>query len=533
MAALVKKAEEASGARVVAVIDIGASAMRLEVAEINASGEVRSLEALQRPVNLGKDTFAAGCIARATIEECAEIGRGFRRVLRDYGVDQEDAIRAVATSSVREAVNRESFLNRMYVAAGLEVEPIDEAEVNRLTYIAVRANLERQQSRLSACDTLIVEVGGGSTEVLLVQEGHVTLSRTYRLGALRMREMLETHQTAPRRMADILMRYIQRTSDQIKRVIPPEPVQRLIILGGDARFAADILTPQQQEARLVPVAASRLSRFARQVAGTRVEELVTKYQLPFQEAETAGPALLAYAHLGQAFAVDEILISRITLRDGMLLEMANRGMWTAHFREQVLYSARQLGRKYAYEEPHALHVADLCGRLFKELQPEHELEPHYEGLLRVAALLHEIGLYIDNQGHHKHSQYLIENSDLFGLTRKDTQRVALIARYHRRALPRATHPGYAELSRADRLVIAKLAAILRVADALDQNHMQQVRDLTFTRQRGQLVIRVAGVEDLTLERVAMQQKGLLFAETYGLEIELRRSTGRGGMVHGH
>ncbi len=524
--------DPSASTRTVAVIDIGASAMRLEVAEINADGMVRSLEALQRPVNLGKDTFAGGCIARDTIEECAAIGRGFQHVLRDYGIDEEDAIRAVATSSVREAVNRESFLNRMYVAAGLEVEPIDEAEVNRLTYIAVRANLEKQQSRLSACDTLIVEVGGGSTEVLLVQEGHVTLSRTYRLGALRMREMLETHQTAPRRMAGILMRYIQRTTDQIKRVIPPEPVQRLIILGGDARFAAEMLAPEQQEARLVPVAAPRLSRFAKQVAGTRVEELVAKHHLPFQEAETAGPALLAYAHLSQAFAVDEILISRITLRDGMLLEMANRGMWTAHFREQVLYSARQLGRKYAYEEAHALHVADLCGRLFKELQPEHELDPHYEGLLRVAALLHEIGLYIGNQGHHKHSQYLIENSDLFGLTRKDTRRVALIARYHRRAIPKPTHPGYAELNRADRLGITKLAAILRVADALDQNHMQQIKDITFSRHRGQLIVHVAGVEDLTLERLAMQQKGLLFADTYGMEIELRRATARGGLSHG-
>jgi len=268
------------------------------------------------------------------------------------------------------------------------------------------------------------------------------------------------------------------------------------------------------------------------VAGTRVEELVAKHHLPFQEAETAGPALLAYAHLSQAFAVDEILISRITLRDGMLLEMANRGMWTAHFREQVLYSARQLGRKYAYEEAHALHVADLCGRLFKELQPEHELDPHYEGLLRVAALLHEIGLYIGNQGHHKHSQYLIENSDLFGLTRKDTRRVALIARYHRRAIPKPTHPGYAELNRADRLGITKLAAILRVADALDQNHMQQIKDITFSRHRGQLIVHVAGVEDLTLERLAMQQKGLLFADTYGMEIELRRATARGGLSHG-
>ncbi len=519
--------------RPVAVIDIGASAMRLEIAEVDEQRQVRSLEALQRPVNLGKDTFAAGGIEPATIEACAEIGRGFRRVLRDYGIDTADRLRAVATTSVREASNRETFLNRMYVAAGIEVEPIEEAEVNRLTYIAVRANLEKQPGGLAACDTLIVEVGGGNTELLLVQEGHVTLSRTYRLGALRMREMLEAQQTAPKRLMDILTRHIRRVTEQIKSVIPPEPVQRLIVLGGDARFAADVLAPERQAERLVPVTANQLARFARQVAGERVEELVHSYHLPFQDAETAGPALLAYAHLARAFAVNEVLISRITLRDGLLLEMANRGRWTDHFREQVMYSARQLGRKYAYDEPHALHVAELCGRLFAEMAPEHELPPRYESLLWVAALLHDIGGYVGTQSHHKHSRYLIANSDLFGLSRKDTEFVALIARYHRRAVPKPAHLDYMALSRADRLIIVKLAALLRVADALDQNHMQQVRDFHFSRERNMLVWHIAGVEDLTLERVAVQNKGRLFIDTYGIAIDLRRaSPRRSGGEHG-
>lgn len=513
------------------MIDVGSSAIRMEIAEIDTEGHVRSLEELQHPVNLGKDTFNAGRIETETIEECVDILRGFRRVLLDYGIDKEEDIRAVATSSVREASNRETFLNRILIAAHIKVEAIDESEVNRLTYIAVRENLAKLET-LDQGDTVVVEVGGGSTELLLIQEGHVTLSHTYRLGSLRMRETLETARTPAARVATILSKHIQRTIDQIHRAIPPDPVQRMIAIGGDVRFAVQELAGESDPAdRLIPIPVKTFLKFANKIAGLTVDELVKTYRLTFQEAETLGPALLTYARLASSFNVEQLLISQITLRDGLLLEMATRGMWTDHFKSQVMHSAMMLGRKYAYEEKHALHVAHLCALLFKELQSEHELEPRYELILRVAALLHEIGLYVGNQSHHKHSLYLIMNSDLFGFSRKDTLLAALIARYHRRAWPKATHPEYMSLSQSDRLVVSKLAAILRVADALEQNHMQQVRDVKCTRERSRLVLTVRGVQDLTLERLAIRQKGELFEAIYGMTVELRRDTLHRGATH--
>lgn len=521
----------ASSWRPVAVIDVGSSAIRMEIAEIDRAGHVRSLEALQQPVNLGKDTFASGAIAPATIEECVTVLQGYRRALLDYGIQDDNDIRAVATSSVREASNRELFLNRIHIASHIHVEMLDEAEVNRLTYIAVRDSLEKL-GETDQYDTLVVEVGGGSTELLLVQQGHVIQSRTYRLGSLRMRETLDTHRTPLKRMPTILSRHIQRTIDQIQRAIPPDPVQRMIALGGDVRFAVEELEPASTDQRLVPVPLTRFSKFARRVASQDSDELVRTHRLTFQEAETAGPALLAYARLGEAFQVERLLISNITLRDGLLLEMATQGAWTDHFKDQVIHSSRMLGHKYGYEETHALHVADLCGYFFSELQDEHELDERYELLLRVAALLHEIGLYVDNQSHHKHSLYLIQHSDLFGLSRKDRLLVALTARYHRRAMPKLSHPEYAGLPQADRLTVAKLAAILRVADALDQNHMQQLRRLSFKREARRLVVWVQNVEDLTLERLALQKKGEMFTAIYGMTVELRRDTKHEGTEHG-
>ena len=516
-----------SAPRTVAVIDIGSSAVRMEIAELQSDGSIRSLEALQHPVHLGKDTFTTGKLSAETIEECVLVLKGYRRVLRDYGIDREDQIRAVATSSVREATNREMLLNRIMVVAHLQVEVLEEAEVNRLTYVAVRESLEKLGS-LDEHETLIVEVGAGSTEVLLVQKGHVTLSRAYRLGALRMREMLEVSRTPASRVGSMLTKQIQRTIDQIQRTIPPEPVQRMIAIGGDVRFAVNELMEPDDEQRLISVPIKQFAQFAKGLVSCSVDEAVRRYRIPYQEAETAGPALLAYARLAESFQVRELLMSRITLRDGLLQEMALRGAGAARFQEQVVYSALRLGHKYGFEEKHAQHVTELAVKLFQALQDEHELEPRHELILRVAGLLHEIGGYVASQSHHKHSQYLIMNSDLFGLSRRDTQLAALVARYHRRATPKSTHPEYMSLPTQDKLVVSKLAALLRVADALDQNHMQQVRRLKIGYEPGRLVLHVRGVEDLTLERLAIRQKGNLFSEIFGMQIELRRDTAQRG-----
>ncbi len=151
----------------------------------------------------------------------------------------------------------------------------------------------------------------------------------------------------------------------------------------------------------------------------------------------------------------------------------------------------------------------------------------YELLLQVAALLHEIGMFISNRSYHKHTLYMIMHSDLFGLTKEDMLLIALIARYHRRAGPRPYHEGYVNLDRDDRIAVSKCAAILRVADALDSTDKQIVRHPAFAREAGQFIVTVSGVEDLTLERLALKQKGTMFEDVYGLRVVLREAAGPG------
>lgn len=514
--------------RVVAVIDVGSTAIRMEVAEIFPDGAIRTLEALQHPVHLGRDTFTTGRIQQSTIEESVKILRGFRRVMEEYGVDPAQC-RAVATSSVREAANRDTFLDRVYMATGINVQAIDEAEETRLTYMAVY-ELLGEHPELKQGDALVIEVGGGDTELLLLQNGFVNYSNTFRLGTLRMRETLGTRVLSPQRALAMLLKQIQLSVDQMRRMVPVARVLRIIALSGDARFAASQLFPGWGEAKFARLETKTFVSFARKIAGQTPDDLVKSYRLTYPEAEALGPALLSFAQIARVFGAEELIVPKSSLRHGLLRELVAGGRWTREFMEQVEHSALALGAKYAFDERHAKQVADLAVRLFHALQSEHKLPPRYELILRVAALLHEIGLFVNNRSHHKHSMYLIMNSDLFGLSHEDMRLIAMVARYHRRATPQPYHEVYSELSREQRLAVSKLAALLRVADALDRNHMQQVRDVRFSREDSRFVVWVRDVEDLTLERVALKEKGTLFEDVYGLSVEFRTEIAAEGVA---
>jgi exopolyphosphatase/guanosine-5'-triphosphate,3'-diphosphate pyrophosphatase len=249
---------------------------------------------------------------------------------------------------------------------------------------------------------------------------------------------------------------------------------------------------------------------------------VKTHHLSFPDAETLGPALLAYVILAKTAQLDHLYVTNVNLRDGLLQEMAHRGQWNEAFVNQIIRSAVELGRKYDFDEAHSMQVASLCRQLFRALQNDHHLEPRYEVILYIAAVLHEVGLFISNASHHKHSLYIINNSEIFGLSRKDVRLVGLVARYHRRASPKPTHPGYAMLDRESRVVVSKLAAILRVADALERSHSQRISEIRCKREPGRLVISVPKVEDLSLEQLALLQKGSLFEETFGMKVLLRK-----------
>jgi exopolyphosphatase/guanosine-5'-triphosphate,3'-diphosphate pyrophosphatase len=509
----------------VAVIDIGTTSIRMAIAEIDQHGGVRILETLSQAVSLGEDTFTKGSIEKSTIEECVEVLRSYRQLLTEYQIIQPEQIRVVATSAVREANNRLAFLDRIYIATGLRAEPIDEAEENRITYMGILPFLQSEPA-LASAKTIVIEIGGGSTELLVVRGSNVLYSQSYRLGSLRLRETLEAYNVPAGKVRDFMVSQIERTVEQIREELLGEEPIEMIALGGDIRFATSELLPGWNPNSLARVPVVALQEFTNHVLEMSEDELVSEYPLSYPDAETLGPALLTYLQLARAFDVKNVLVTNTNLRDGLLKEMAVDSAWTEEFANQIIRSALDLGRKFHFDEQHARHVADLSRELFNQLASQHQLEQRYAVILYIAALLHEIGLYVGYQSHHKHSMYLIRNSELFGLGRKEVLLTALVSRYYRRASPQPNHEGYSTLDRDERVAVSKLAAILRIAVALDDSRSQQVREVSSEVQDGRLILSVSHVQDLALEQLALRQQGTLFEDVFGLQVQLRPLQGQ-------
>ena len=504
--------------RPVAVIDIGSSSIRMAIGEILSDGSIRLLEALSRDVDLGHDTFTRGRIRRKTTEGCVAVLLSYGKLLAEYGITRPDQVRVVATSAVREANNRLEFLDRVYVATGLEIEPIDEAEVNRITYLGVQPLIENHPA-LGDAQSIVIEVGGGSTEILLVQAGDVIHSNSYQLGSQRLHKSLEP---APRAAVVEMMRSeVRRTMERVRDNVPWKAPVEVIALGGDIRFAARQLLPESNRDELACLEVKEIAELCDEILELSPDDIVRRFQVSYPNAAVLGPALMCYLELARTLDRDQLFVCNVNLRDGLLREMASVDGWSDDFARQVTRSALDLGRKYQFDEPHALHVAGLSRQLFEKLADDHQLEPRFGMLLHTAALLHEIGRFVSSRSLHKHSMYLVQQSDLFGLTRTDMLLVALVARYHRGASPKVTHLGYSKLDRDQRIAVTKLAALLRVATAMDASRSGRVSEFDCHESGGKLVITVPGVEDLSIEQLTLNRNGLLFEQIFGQSVLLR------------
>jgi exopolyphosphatase/guanosine-5'-triphosphate,3'-diphosphate pyrophosphatase len=498
----------------VGAVDLGSNAIRFIALEVDEQGRQTVLAADRVAVRLGHGVFVSGKLAGDAMDAAVAALTAIRERFDSLGVS---FVRAIATSAVREAGNGESFIRRVRRDAGLTLEMITGSEEARLVFLAVAGRIPLGESAWIAAD-----LGGGSVEVSLLDANGIIWSESHTMGSVRLLEELAGAGDDPGRFRRLVGEYIDTL--RIPAAARARPIAGFIATGGNIEAIARLAGVDGGASGVGLLPLATLSGVIDTLSRLSYRQRVAELGLREDRADVILPAAMVYERLCTLAGAEQVHVPFVGVREGLAIDLVeeltkSRAYEDRHERE-VVAGALATGRRYLFDEPHGAHVCRLATSLFDQLRDEHELGPADRRILLAAAMLHDIGSFISYKRHHKHSFYLISNAELPGLTPREILLAASVARYHRKAEPAADHEPYNELSRSEQTSVRRLAALLRLADALDRDHRQRVQRVIAARSGKDLVLQLDGAGDLLLEKWSLQRRMDLFESEFGLRVRL-------------
>ena len=484
---------------VLAAIDVGTNSVRLEMARPLPEGSLETVHQERDPVRPGEGLFTSGSIPRPVADRLLSTLRRYAALCRRH----KARVRAVATSAVREARNRDEIVQRARREAGLNLEVISGREEARLICLGVL------QGCAPTARSLCVDIGGGSTEVASAVGERPTNLWSVSLGSVRLAELFDAQGAVSGKKLKLLRDYAEgAVNEAIPKRLSGYPK---IALGssGTVRavvgFAAAEGTGHATD--------RQVSRVVDKLADMTGEELRRRFDPRRADIIVSGAVILdaLVQHLGlkSIVAVDR------GLRHGLLWDLYRRRSDADADGHSIGGAARVLGRRFYFDERHASQVARLALTLFDELADIHLLPAVVRPYLEAAALLHDVGNSVSYQKHHRHTQYLIQHADLPGLADRERDLVSRVARYHRRSEPEIDHAGMAGLSLPEARLVRKLATLLRVADALDRSHHQPIVGIRTRRAGRDICLRIKSRAPVDLELWDVAHEAPLFRKVFG------------------
>ncbi len=502
-----------------AAIDIGSNSLKLVIVEAAASDSFTVLLQERERVRLGQDTLRNHLLSDEAINLSVAAIAKFRAIAESREVD---SIIAVATASVREAENAAQFVREIEERTGVRVEVLSAVEEARLIGIAVSQFYDAKDKSL-----LNIDIGGGSTELSLMNNGEPQKLFSMKLGAVGLTEKFIFSNPPKPKEIENLQTEIAVALERPVRKMKNQTWQISTGTSGTIMNLQTLLNFQTAEtANSKPeIQFKKLVALNKMLTKISLEERAKLPSISSQRAEVivAGGQILE--GVMRAFNIETLQPCGYALREGVIIdylrEIESESMPPVpDVEDKKLRDVFAVGRRFGYEESHALQVADLAEKLFDALAPLYKIERHNRTLLSAAALLHDVGYHISHESHHKHSFYLIKNSEMTGFSEAEKIIIAHVARYHRGSVPKEKHTEFMQLSERDRLTIARLGAILRLAEALDRGHENRIKDIKFKRAKRNVALTLVCDEDCRIERRAIELKKDLFELAFDCDLQI-------------
>ncbi|MCG8430271.1 MAG: HD domain-containing protein [Candidatus Omnitrophica bacterium] len=502
------------------VIDIGSRSIKLVIAESGES-DIIVLESLKNVVPIANDTFLKNQISQATINQTVTVLEKYQQILKDYDVP---TVSVIATTAVREARNRDIFVDTMRRKTGLDIEILTVGDI--VYYIdAYLAHRLKDTYPIHEKNLFIAELGSGNLDISVMKRGFTLMNMGLPLGTLRLKQLMSSFSGSLAETFEAVTEYIANEFSYLERSIPRTNIDDIILIDENySSYLHNIIPDITKDEKFYQLSIENSQNMLKQVADKTPREIARAFKVPLDVADT----IIAYAIILNIFftltqnkslyvletSLSEALLANILLE----LELAKK----YDRLNQLTSVARSICQKYRVDLPHAEYVARMSAVLFENLHAQLGLDKASLQYLTLAAYLHDIGMFIHNRAHHKHSEYIITSLNLSRLTAAEITIIACIARYHRKAIPSESHLTYASLPVDKKILVQKLSALLRIANALDRSHKQKFKKLEIKTKPNHDIHLIAQSQESNciLEQNDFRDKKGLFEEITGNRISL-------------
>jgi exopolyphosphatase / guanosine-5'-triphosphate,3'-diphosphate pyrophosphatase len=497
---------------VFAAIDIGSNSVRLKVARV-IRHRLKAIHEDRVVTRLGEAVFRDGALSPQAMDSTVKVLRRYHHVVRKYGADR---VRIAATSALRDARNSETFIAWVHSATGWRVETISGLEEGRLIHLGVWAN-----THISASNVLLIDLGGGSCEITVSKRGHIHEIFSLPLGAVRLTQEFLRSDPPTRREIQRLRKDIAEEVGAVSARVAAAKTSSVIATSGTAAALAGAAHALETSTRGL-VTRPAAWRLAEHLSKLDVKGRSKWPGIGPRRAEIVIAGAYVFAEFLERCKLPGFRYSPLGLRDGLLAQMLADHDRAARSHRQVEAEREDavlaMCKRYRVDTATSENVRRLAVRLFRDLRPIHGLPTDYESYLSTAALLHDVGRFVNRSGRHRHTYYLISNSEIFGFTPEQRQIIAAIARYLGRSRPSPSDSPIASLSNTDKEIVPKAVVLLRLAKAMNHGNASNIIGATVTLNRKKASLQLTSRRNADLEIWMLQKERAYFREVFGRDL---------------
>lgn len=499
-----------------AAIDMGTNSLHMIVVRVRPDLSFEVIDREKEMVRLGAGGLDGKALTPRAMQDALQVLSKFRRLAESHEVER---IEAVATSAVREAENGGAFLKEIFEQTGIRARVISGTEEARLIHLAAVYGLGLHNEV-----AVTVDIGGGSVEITHGTGANLTTGRSFKLGVIRLSERFVKSDPISAHQERKMVRHIEAELKPFLKSIADAGFDRVVGTSGSILSVGTIAATEEDGAvpagiRNRRVSAKQIHRVRKELCAVNLQKRLLVPGLEPRRADIAVPGAILIDVILRRLGAPAITLCDMSLREGIVLD------YIARHRKEIAHAERypdvrrrsviELAERCNYVPEHAQRICRLSLALFDETRGIHGLTDREREWLEFAAILHDVGVHISYEKHHKHSAYLIRNGDLRGFEPLEVETIAQVARYHRRAIPSRSHLEFGELPKKQRRVVRTLAAMLRLAESFDRSHSQVVTGLTVHDgpDEARLVLQTTG--DAELEMWAASRHSEPFARVLG------------------